>query len=315
MLRTITVLAAAAALLAGCSSSGSSTGTVTDGVVGSATGGATAVPTPSLSVGEPGSSGQTGEPGQGGQPVTAADGRRFFAGFPGAAETAPAFDPAIVTDLDRALAAQAADPTSRAIFDTVPAARPAGVVVQVYLFCPLGPGAEVCAVTADDYAGFVDGCDQGGGVRLQRLVEQGARWAAAGICLLRFTAVQAAAVAKDAEQRFSAAGLVPTPDAELARIAADWARYRAGQAAPGEFTAVDTPEEIALGTRLRAVPTTGGRSKAACGAENNPIPTVGGSSVQGLVEVVGPGAGLRLGTGAAVGHGRLILVWCFQKQP
>ena len=247
-----------------------------------------------------------------GQPVTAADGRRFLDGFPGAVDIAPDFDPRIVVDLDRALARQAAEPTVTAIFETVPAARPAGVVAQIYLFCPLAPGAEQCAVTTDDYQHFVDGCVQVQGVRVQRLVEQGAGWAAAGGCLSRFTAGRAASVARDAEKRFAASGLKVTAVAELARVAADWAGYRAGQAAPGEFTAVDTAEELALNARLRAV-TSGSTGKAACGAEDNPVPAVGDQAVQDVVTTVGPGASVRLGTGSALGNGRLIVVWCFQQ--
>ena len=247
-----------------------------------------------------------------GQPVTAADGRRFLDGFPGAVDTAPDFDPRIIVDLDRALGRQAAEPTVTAIFETVPAARPAGVVAQIYLFCPLVPGAEQCAVTIADYQHFVDGCVQVKGVRVQRLVERGAGWAAAGGCLSRFTADRAASVARDAEKRFAASGLKVTAVAELARVAADWAGYRAGQAAPGEFTAVDTAEELALNARLRAV-TSGSTGKAACGAEDNPVPAVGDQAVQDVVTTVGPGASVRLGTGSALGNGRLIVVWCFQQ--
>jgi hypothetical protein len=247
-----------------------------------------------------------------GQPVTAADGRRFLDGFPGAVDAAPDFDPRIIVDLDRALAKQATEPSVTAIFETVPAARPAGVVAQIYLFCPLAPGAEQCAVTADDYQHFVDGCVQVQGVRVQRLVEQGAGWAAAGGCLSRFTAGRAASVARDAEKRFAASGLKVTAVAELARVAADWAGYRAGQAAPGEFTAVDTAEELALNARLRTPPCRSTRTSPR-GAEDNPVPAVGDQAVQDVVTTVGAGASVRLGTGSALGNGRLIVVWCFQQ--
>jgi hypothetical protein len=301
MLRSTLVPATAVVLLlAGCSSSGSSSASS-----GSSPASPSAPSAPSASA-----SGSAAP----GQPVTAADGRAFFARYPGAVEAAPAFDPAILTDLDRGLAGQVAAPTGRAIFSSVPAARPAGVVVQIYLFCPLGPGTEQCEVTAPDYQAFVEGCTTVGGVRIQRLVERGTGWAAAGACLSRFGAAQAAALARDAQARFAAAGLAVTPDADLAAIAADWSRYRAGQADPGEFTAVDTPPKVALGNRLKARPTGATRSRAACGAETNPIPAVGAASVQGLVDLLGAGAKVLLGTGAAVGHGRLVLVWCFQKQ-
>ena len=69
---------------------------------------------------------------------------------------------------------------------------------------------------------------------------------------------------------------------------------------------------LALNARLRAA-TSGSTGRAACAAEDNLLPAVRGQAVRDLVTTVGPGASVRLGTGSALGHGRLILVWCFQQ--
>jgi hypothetical protein len=165
------------------------------------------------------------------QPATADDARSLFASVPGGVGEAPAYDPSLVKDLDRMLAAVVAKPPSNAFFNGLSTARPQGVLVRPYVLCQLVKGAENCRASVDDYRKFVHGCEQAGShERVEHVTQTKAGWAASGVCLWQVNPHLLSDAVAGVRADFVHLGITVRDSTGLRTLASDWAKYRVAQA-------------------------------------------------------------------------------------
>lgn len=241
------------------------------------------------------------------QPGTAEAATALFAAVPGGSAKAPAFDPDLVTDLDAALRKVMSRSSPAGFFAEVETGRPRGVMAHQYLLCPRSYG-EDCRATLASYRDLIGACT--GGVRVERTVGSGERWAAAGVCVRKMTAAMTEDAVAAVYGSYREAGAKVSTDPAFVDLARDWAAQRVSE--PNEsIQRIDTSAEKQLFRRLnRLVRGTGSCwarfLTAPPGQVKDPqltfLPDSGAAALRGRR--------VRVGAGAVPGNGVMHLVFC-----